>query len=186
MNNEQVQFHSYIRLMRCRADLRLFIMVMEVYELNRIIKKWLKWPIRFLLLTILVVGGYLYLYDHPTWMRIFYGTQDLGNHFYSMPWDGGHDIVIYNDNVQNDEVYSGMRVIDDYHVVITDIKYNDRWIAMTTYNDENQTNSWYILDKKCIPSNVMPIDSIICYIQKGLILYNTKDSFERAMQERNL
>ena len=159
---------------------------MEVYELNRSIEKRLKWPMRFLLLIILVVCSYLYFFDHSTWMRIFYGTQNLGNHFYSMPWDGGHDIVVYNENVQNDEVYSGLRVIDDTHVVVTDIEYNDRWIAMTTYNYESQAISWYILDKNCIPHQVLDIDSIRIHIQKGLIQYFSKNSFEGAMRDKNI
>ena len=159
---------------------------METYELNRRITKWLKWPIRLLLIAVVIGGSYLYLYDHPTWMRILHGTQDLGNQFYSMPWDGGHDIVVYNPDVQNDEVYSGMRVIDDTHIVVTDIEYNNRWIAMTKYNYETKTYSWYILDKYCIPTEELPIDSIRFHISQGLIPYYSKYSFECAMQEKNI
>ena len=140
-----------------------------------------------LLLLIVIMGGfYLYLFDHPIWMRILYGTQDLGKHFYSMPWDGGHSIVVYNEDVQNDEVYSGMRVIDETYIVVTDIKYNDRWIAMTTYNYEDETNSWYILDKNCIPNLGLSVDSIRFFIQKGLTQYVSKENFESAVRKRNL
>ena len=159
-------------------------MDMEVYELNKRISKWLKWPMRLLLLVAFVGGFYLYMFNHPTWMRILYGTQDLGKHFYSIPWDGGHDIVVYNEDVQNDEVYSGIRVIDDTHIIVTDIEYDDRWIAMTTYNYKTKTNSWYILDKNCIPNFGLPVDSIRFYIQEGLTRYISKDNFESAVQER--
>lgn len=161
-------------------------MDMEVFELNRKISMWLRWSIRCLLLIVFAGCSYLYLFDHPTWMQILYGTRDLGNNFYSMSWDGGHYIVVYNNNVQNDEVFSGMRVIDDTHIVVTDIEYNNRWIAMTTFNYENNTNSWYILDKYCIPSENLSIDSIRFHISKGLIPYFSKESFECAMQEKKI
>lgn len=159
---------------------------MEVYELNRMISKWLKWPLRLSLITLLTVGIYLYRFDHPTWMRMLHGTQNLGNNFYSIPWDGGYNIVVYNDNVRNDDVYSGMRVINDSHVEITDIMHNDRWIAMTAYDFQNKTYSWYILDKNCIPIETQSVDSIRVLIQKGLTRYDSEEYFISAMQERHL
>ena len=113
--------------------------------MNKIFKKGL-----LILISIIVIFILLFM-TSEWWCPSMWGSHCLGNNLYAMDWDGGVQIIVYNDRPSGRTVYSGAYIIPSsdniYQVQIEDIKFNKEWIIVQANHNNEHKKCYFLIHK---------------------------------------
>ncbi|GHT17536.1 hypothetical protein FACS189429_1830 [Bacteroidia bacterium] len=128
------------------------------------------------------------------WCPSMWGSHKLGNNLYAMDWDGGVQIIVYNDNPHGRTVYSGAYVIPNpnttdsiYNVRIQNINFNKKWVIVKAESVTNNKECYFLIDKsfnlKGLDWQKDNCDSII---QSHITEYSDFPTFYQELQNRKI
>jgi uncharacterized phosphosugar-binding protein len=103
------------------------------------------------LITVCLIIGILFI-TSVYWNPSIWGSHSLGKNLYSMEWDGGGQIIVYNDKPTGKTVFSGAYVIPSnkdtaQNLVVQKINYDNQWIIAKAVKKEIKQVYYFIIDK---------------------------------------
>jgi len=127
------------------------------------------------------------------WCPSMWGSYSLGNNLYAMDWDGGVQIIVYNENPKGRTVYSGVYVIPNpnsndstFNVIIRDIKFNKEWVIVKAEQQQNEYCYFLIHKNFNIKGLDWQKDNCDSIIQSNITQYYNLSTFYEVLKQKHI